>query len=82
MPRTDPSVQKENDRLDICHKMIEVMLDGKMHLAPIAKDPQRILDVGTGTGIWAIEMGKLTTVFDRWPFSATNFLTATLAFCR
>ncbi len=28
-----------------------------MNLAPITKEPQRILDIGTGTGIWAIEMG-------------------------
>ena len=35
------------------------MLKGKLFLAPI-KDPKRILDIGTGTGIWAMEMG--TTV--------------------
>lgn len=31
-------------------------MDGKLHLAPIV-NPKRILDIGTGTGIWAIEMG-------------------------
>lgn len=40
------------------HKLTEVTLRGKLNLAPIPKDPQRILDIGTGTGIWAIEMGK------------------------
>jgi len=39
------------------HKLTEVTLRGKLNLAPIPKDPQRILDIGTGTGIWAIEMG-------------------------
>jgi ribosomal protein L11 methylase PrmA len=34
------------------------MLDDKLHLAPIGENPQRILDVGTGTGIWAIDMGE------------------------
>jgi hypothetical protein len=29
----------------------------ELHLAPI-RNPHRILDVGTGTGIWALEMGK------------------------
>ena len=32
-------------------------LSGALHRAPIGTQPQRILDVGTGTGIWAIEMG-------------------------
>lgn len=34
------------------------MLDDRLHLAPIGKTPQRILDIGTGTGIWAIDMAE------------------------
>lgn len=30
------------------------MLDGKLHLAPL-ESPRKVLDVGAGTGIWAIE---------------------------
>lgn len=41
------------------HKMVEVSLGGKLNLAPIPKNSKRILDVGTGTGIWAIETGKI-----------------------
>ncbi|KAI9811556.1 MAG: hypothetical protein M1832_000866 [Thelocarpon impressellum] len=52
-----PNDEKENDRLDIVHHMVTLRLDGKLHLAPIGKNPQRVLDIGTGTGIWAIEMG-------------------------
>ncbi|KAL8939647.1 MAG: hypothetical protein Q9216_003255, partial [Gyalolechia sp. 2 TL-2023] len=37
--------------------MTEVSLGGKLNLAPIPKNAKRILDVGTGTGIWAIETG-------------------------
>lgn len=29
-----------------------------MHFAPGADHAQRVLDVGTGTGIWAIDYGK------------------------
>ena len=32
-------------------------MNNKLHYAPIGENPGRILDVGTGTGIWAIEMG-------------------------
>ncbi|KAL1965535.1 hypothetical protein VTN77DRAFT_5618 [Rasamsonia byssochlamydoides] len=32
------------------------MLDGKLFAAPIKQPPQTILDLGTGTGIWAIDM--------------------------
>lgn len=56
--KTKQHLQKENDRLDIVHKMTTVMLHDRLHLSPIAKDPQRILDLGTGTGIWAMDMGK------------------------
>lgn len=31
-------------------------MGNKLFLAPI-NNPKRILDIGTGTGIWAIEMG-------------------------
>ena len=40
------------------HKMVEVSLGGKLNLAPIPSNPRRILDIGTGTGIWAIEIGE------------------------
>jgi methylase of polypeptide subunit release factors len=30
--------------------------DDKIHFAPL-QDPRRILDIGTGSGIWPIEMG-------------------------
>lgn len=42
---------------DLQHHTFRIILDGKLHLAPI-KHPQRVLDLATGTGIWAIEFGK------------------------
>ena len=32
-----------------------MLLDSELHLAPLPKDIERALDVGTGTGIWAID---------------------------
>ncbi|KIV81136.1 hypothetical protein PV11_08580 [Exophiala sideris] len=34
------------------------MLDGKLHLAPISATPQCVLDIATGSGIWAIEFAE------------------------
>lgn len=47
------------------HKLVEVSLGGKWNLAPIPVQPQRILDIGTGTGIWAIEMGMIPNILTR-----------------
>ena len=39
--------------------MLWICLGDKLYLAPIGKDPGKVLDVGTGTGIWAIEFGDI-----------------------
>ncbi|OJD33461.1 methyltransferase type 11 [Diplodia corticola] len=52
-----PNDDKEQDRLDMVHQMQMLAKDGKLFLAPLSAPPKRILDVGTGTGIWAIEAG-------------------------
>ena len=36
------------------HAMVK-MLCGQLYFAPIGEHPQEVLDIGTGTGIWAIE---------------------------
>jgi len=51
-----PNDEREQDRLDLQHHSFRVMLNGKLHLAPI-KGANRVLDLATGTGIWAIEFG-------------------------
>jgi cyclopropane fatty-acyl-phospholipid synthase-like methyltransferase len=52
-----PNDEQENDRLDLQHHLFSLTLDGKLFNAPIPKDKRlhRVLDVGTGTGIWAID---------------------------
>lgn len=51
-----PNDESELDRLDLSHQMFKITMGDKLYLAPIGK-PGKILDIGTGTGIWAIEMG-------------------------
>ena len=51
-----PNDESELDRLDLSHQMFKIIMSDKLFLAPISK-PGKILDIGTGTGIWAIEMG-------------------------
>ncbi|KAI8653893.1 hypothetical protein NCS56_01344700 [Fusarium sp. Ph1] len=51
-----PNDEEQLEALDIIHHWLTLMLDNKLYLAPIGDNPQNILDVGTGTGIWAINM--------------------------
>jgi len=52
-----PNDEAEKDRLDMHHHMCVLVQNGKLHQSPIGDHPQQILDLGTGTGIWAIEIG-------------------------
>ncbi|KAF2117993.1 S-adenosyl-L-methionine-dependent methyltransferase [Lophiotrema nucula] len=49
-----PNDEIEKDRLDLQHHAFRLTLDGALYRAPIGKDIHHVLDVGTGTGIWAI----------------------------
>ncbi|KAG5779529.1 hypothetical protein H9Q73_006829 [Fusarium xylarioides] len=42
-----------------CHELFRAVLDGKLYEAPIGNNPQNVLDVGCGTGIWTIDMADL-----------------------
>ncbi|KIW19019.1 hypothetical protein PV08_03309 [Exophiala spinifera] len=53
-----PNDDKEQERLDVLHHVFRLTLGGDLCLSqPSLKDPEKILDIGTGTGIWAIDMG-------------------------
>jgi hypothetical protein len=52
-----PNDEVEKDRLDLQHELFKKTL-GKIFNSPIEKGLHRVLDVGTGTGLWAIEFGE------------------------
>lgn len=52
-----PNDDAELDRLNLVHHMIKKALGDRLLLAPFA-NVSRVLDIGTGTGIWAMEMGE------------------------
>ncbi|CAI4216027.1 unnamed protein product [Parascedosporium putredinis] len=47
--------EKANEALDIIHHVLLLSLDGKLHKAPLSNDIQKVVDIGTGTGVWAID---------------------------
>lgn len=49
-----PNDEAQNDGLDLHHHMMYLLHDNKLNLAPV-ENPQAVLDIGTGTGIWAMD---------------------------
>jgi hypothetical protein len=80
-----PNDEDESDRLDMMHEMMLVMLNRKLFLAPIGSSPQRVLDLGTGTGIWVMDFGNafeerhlrmltiLASVADQFPSAEVRY---------
>jgi hypothetical protein len=46
---------------DIQHQLFVLTLHGKLHLAPLGPGIHNVLDIATGTGIWAIDFGRCKT---------------------
>jgi hypothetical protein len=56
-----PNDERELERLDMQHAMQTMLLKDKLFWSPIGRSPQRVLDLGTGTGT-AINTSR-TTIF-------------------
>jgi hypothetical protein len=56
-----PNDESEQAREDMKHAMVVNLCGGKLHYAPL-NNSQNILDIGTGTGIWAID-GRIQTLY-------------------
>jgi ubiquinone/menaquinone biosynthesis C-methylase UbiE len=52
-----PNDTQQNEGLDLIHHALLKLFDDKLYLAPIGENPHRVLDLGTGTGIWAMDFG-------------------------
>lgn len=50
---------QQNNSLDIGHHTITLIQGGKLHLAPLPDNVEKVLDIGTGTGIWAIDFADM-----------------------
>jgi SAM-dependent methyltransferase len=53
-----PNDVEEQNRLDLQHQLALKLLKGRLQLAPVPATVQKVLDVATGTGIWAIEFAQ------------------------
>ncbi|KAK8180508.1 SAM dependent methyltransferase [Phyllosticta capitalensis] len=49
-----PNDEQQAEQQAICHHLCNMTLDGRLFLAPIGDRPHRVLDIGTGTGLWAL----------------------------
>ncbi|KAI1806277.1 S-adenosyl-L-methionine-dependent methyltransferase [Daldinia bambusicola] len=52
-----PHDKQEQERNNLQHEISVDVHDGALHICPV-ENPKRVLDVGTGTGIWAVEFAK------------------------
>ncbi|KAK9774670.1 putative Methyltransferase domain-containing protein [Seiridium cardinale] len=53
-----PNDAVEQERLDLAHEMWRLLLFGDLSWVPFLDEPKQVLDIGTGTGIWAIEFAQ------------------------
>ncbi|EFX00611.1 methyltransferase type 12 [Grosmannia clavigera kw1407] len=50
-----PNDEEEQGRMDLVHHIYRLILGGKLYLSPLKDQVGRVLDMGTGTGIWAMD---------------------------
>ncbi|OJJ44448.1 hypothetical protein ASPZODRAFT_168718 [Penicilliopsis zonata CBS 506.65] len=50
-----PNDETEQDRQDLVHHIRGLVFRGKLYHAPLKENISRVFDIGTGTGIWAMD---------------------------
>jgi len=53
-----PNDDIENERLDTQYYILRVRFGDREYFAPL-RNPRRMLDIGTGTGLWCIKMAEM-----------------------
>ncbi|KAI2464813.1 S-adenosyl-L-methionine-dependent methyltransferase [Annulohypoxylon bovei var. microspora] len=54
-----PNDEQQLQSVDITHHYLSMLIGDKLFLAPIPDNVQRVLDIGTGTGIWSIVFAEV-----------------------
>ncbi|KAI1089369.1 S-adenosyl-L-methionine-dependent methyltransferase [Rostrohypoxylon terebratum] len=54
-----PNDEQQLQSQDITHHYLSMLIGDKLFLAPIPDNVQRVLDIGTGTGIWSIVFAEV-----------------------
>ncbi|EFX00374.1 hypothetical protein CMQ_7376 [Grosmannia clavigera kw1407] len=50
-----PNDDRQNNTLDVGHHALTMIMGDKLYHAPLPDHMDKVLDIGTGTGIWAID---------------------------
>jgi SAM-dependent methyltransferase len=53
-----PNDAVEQQRLNLQHTLFGLTTNNRLYLAPIGDSPRRVLDIATGTGIWATDFAE------------------------
>ena len=57
-----PNDDAEQLREGVKHRLYsDYILDGKLFIAPVGESPQKIIDLGTGFGLWALDGSSTST---------------------
>ncbi|KAL2213557.1 S-adenosyl-L-methionine-dependent methyltransferase [Sarocladium strictum] len=46
---------RQNESMDLAHHALTLAIGGKLHLAPLGDKLKKVVDIGTGPGLWAID---------------------------
>ncbi|KAI0377286.1 S-adenosyl-L-methionine-dependent methyltransferase [Hypomontagnella monticulosa] len=54
-----PNDEIQANSMDLTHHTLTLLFEDKIYLSPIGDEPKKVLDVGCGTGIWAIDFADI-----------------------